>query len=362
MTCLNDVQIQAVVDEESTDEIRRHVAECERCRARVAERRRDMSRLTALSADLWTPPALAARVQQAVAAAPPVRGATALRSQLPSGRRFGWVSAVATAAGIGIVVLLVLPKFGAPTRLSAAQVIGRSLTQLTAGAGVERVEYDLVFASAPSRQLGLRWPDGVHRIHQLFDRANPGRYRLEQYDPDGTLGAAVTQDPGTHSRSELVAVDGRRFILRVTALKDPLLSIPELLQAQIEAALTMMQATADQSLTVVDGPNGRQYVIDIAAGHPLGDKVMLDLTSARAVISDGDFTIHEFHAAGVLLKQPFDISFKLIRQEKGVTVAPGDFEIDARPGDIVIEGAASGDVFHDDIDIVLRELAREKTR
>ena len=261
-----------------------------------------------------------------------------------------------------MLVFIVLPRFGAPTRLSAAQVIGRSLDRLTTGTGVEILEYEVVFSSASSPQHGFRWPEGLFRIYQLFDRASPGRYHIEQYNPDGTLHSATSQNPVTHVRSDLVEVDGRRYIIRVTGLKDPLLSVPEIVQAQIEAVLTMMQATADESLTIVDRPEGRQYIVNMPGRPSLGDKAMLDLSSARAVIDEGDFTIREFHAAGSMLKQPFDISFRLIQQVKAAAVAPGDFDITARPGDVVLEGQASIDPFHDVMDIVLRELGREKAR
>ena len=350
MTCLNDAGIQAVVDHEATLEQFAHAAGCERCRARVDARRRDIAQLHALTNDAAVPASLEARVRQAIASPSQVRGATALRSRRPSHRPL-WASAVAVAAAIVIVVFIVLPRLGSPTKLSAAQVIGRSLDQMTTGKGVEILEYELTAGT-----------EGPFRFYQLFDHAHPGRYRIDQYDPDGTLHAAISQDPDSRSRSELVSVDGRRYIVRIASLKDPLYSIPEILQAQVEAVLTMMQATGDQSLSIVDTPQGRQYVVEMPPGPSLGSKAMLDLSSARAVIDASDFKIREFRASGVMLKQPFDISVTLIQQVTAASVAPQDFEIAAGPGDVVLDGDASDDPFHDSINIVLRELGRMKAR
>ena len=350
MGCLNDVEIQAVADNEATDKYHDHIAGCERCWARVVDRRREMARLMAITNEGGAPPSLETRVRQALASAPPVRGATALRGPRPSRRSIGWISAVATAAAIAIVVFGVLPKFGAPTELSAAQVIGRSLDRLTAITGVETLEYELMLNATP------------FRIYQVFDRANPGRYRIDQFNPDGSLHAAVSQDPASRSRSELVSVDGRRYIVRIRSLKEPLLSVPEMVQAQIEAVLTMLQATGDGRVTIVDAPQGKQYVVEMPAVSTVSSKAMLDLSSARAVIDAADFKIREFRASGTMLKQRFDVSFTLIQQVTAAAVAPQDFEIAAASGDIVLDGDASADPFHDSIDIVLRELGRLKVR
>lgn len=39
-------------------------------------------------------------------------------------------------------------------------------------------------------------------------------------------------------------------------------------QAQVEAVITMMQATSDQKLTILDTPDGQQYVIQIPPVAP----------------------------------------------------------------------------------------------
>jgi hypothetical protein len=346
MACLNDADLQAVVDGESTLERLDHAAACDRCRARVEDRRRDMARIVAMANDAAAPSSLESRVREATASPAAVRGATALRDRTQSRRSRWWLSSAAAAAAVIVVVFVVLPRLGSPTSLSAAQVLGRSIDRMTMGTGVEILEYELV-------------SDSTYRIYQLFDRSNRGRYHIRQYNPDGTLHSAISQDPATHSRTTLIAIDGRNYIVRITSLKEPLVSIPEMLQAQVEAVLTMLQARSDQSLAVVDRPEGKQYVVE-TNGRSLGDKAMLDVFSARAVIDGGDFTIREFHAAGQVLKQPFDLSFRLIQQVKAAAVSPGSFDITPGPDDVVLEGPSSGDPLHEGIDIVLRELGRSR--
>ena len=69
-----------------------------------------------------------------------VRGATVLRARRPSPwRNVGLISALATAAVIALVVYGVLPRLGAPTTLSASEVLERSLQTISSGQGVERV-------------------------------------------------------------------------------------------------------------------------------------------------------------------------------------------------------------------------------
>lgn len=89
---------------------------------------------------------------------------------------------------------------------------------------------------------------------------------------------------------------------------------------------------------------------------------MLDLYEARAVIDGRDFRIREFEASGALLKQPYRVSFKLIRQElqQPGDVTPTEFEIHAGPGDVVLEGEATNDPLSDVLSTVLRELGRIK--
>ena len=76
----------------------------------------------------------------------------------------------------------------------------------------------------------------------------------------------------------------------------------------------MMQATSDQKLTTIDAPGGKQYVIQIPTVTPAGGASMVDLYQARVVIDGNDFGIRELEASGTMFKQPYNVSFKLIRR------------------------------------------------
>jgi hypothetical protein len=369
MRCLTDVELQGVVDGETTEDHRAHAIACARCGPRLEARRADMARLTGLSGGGSVPASLEERVRRAVAAAPvlaaiqgtaqgTVQGATVLRPSASRSFRPLWASALGALAVAAIVIVAVLPRVDAPATLSASQIIDKSLARMTTGRGVEILEYELVLASTSRQAQGLS--QGPFHVVQLFDRDNPGHYKFAEYDAAGVMQSAASQDPARRRRSELIRVDGRNFIVHVQ-MPEPLPSLPEMVQAQAESVLRMMQLGADQHLTVVDGPGGRQYVIEMPPMPPVSAAVPLTLDHARVVIDGADFRVREFNARGVLLKQPFDLSFTLISQIKAASIAPGDWEITAGDDDMVIEGEGSGRL--DDVtSVVLRELAKARGR
>ena len=304
MACLTDVEIQAVVDDDATPESRTHATTCVQCRERVHERRRHVAMLSSIVEDEGTPsPALEARLRRAMTAGGDVRGSTVLRSSAPPRwRRVGWLSALATAGAVALVIFLVLPRFGAPTSLSANEILGRSLQTMTSGRGVELLEYEVSMDGMSSGPVVIR---------QLIDRENPNRYKIASYAPDGVMRSAISQDPLTQRRAQLIHVDGTNYIVRAGVIRNPVLSFPQMAQALVETSIGIMQAKSDQQLTVEEGPNGRRYVIEIPPVTPKNPATTLDIFGARAVISGVDFRIQEFEASGALLKQPYSVSFKL---------------------------------------------------
>jgi hypothetical protein len=356
--CLTDIQIQQLADGENATVLGPHVAHCTDCAARLDERRRLMATLTStIPADVPSS-ALPSRVRDAVHAARSARGATVLRPAWGP-RKPLWASAIATAAAAAIIMFVVLPRVDAPATLSAAQILDRSLEQMTGGTGVEVLEYELVLASDYRRPIGLS--EGPYRIVQLFDRSNPARYKLAQFDRNEVLVAATAQDPARGRRTEMHRIDGRNFIVRVTSLPGPMVSLPQLLQTQAASILRLMQINADEHLSVLEDSSGVHYVIELpglpaaAAGTPLV------LSRARVDIDGGDFRVREFSGRGALLGLPFEVSFKLIAQVKAASVLPGEWEIDQGPEDVVIEGDGSGEA-DDSLTVVLRELARMQGR
>ena len=354
MRCLTDIEVQAVVDDEASEEHRAHADTCEECRARVRERRGQMETIASLiDADGMPSSTFHSRVRTAIAAnadpASDVRGSTVLRASRPSAwRRLGLVSALATAAIIALFVYGVMPRLGAPMTLSASEILSRSLQTITSGSGVEMLEYEVSLDGMVNSPVVIR---------QMIDRDNPNRYRVASYHADGTIASAISQDPVTQRRTQLFHVDGTNYIVRVNGIHNPVLSLPQMAQALVETSIGIMQAKSDQQLTVEDGPNGRRYIIDIPPVTPKNPAATLDIFGARAVISGTDFRIQEFEATGSLLKQPFAVSLKL-RMQRYLGGATPSFDIVPEPGDVVLQGAAGDDPLSELMTTVLRELGR----
>ena len=93
---------------------------------------------------------------------------------------------------------------------------------------------------------------------------------------------------------------------------------------------------------------------------PSGAAAAVDIYEARAVIDGNDFRIRQFHARGSLLKQPYAISFQLIRREMTDEAAPDDFSIQTGPADLVLEGDPLDEPGTDVLRAALREIARLK--
>jgi hypothetical protein len=354
MRCLTDVEVQAVVDGEASEERRAHADACESCRTRVDDRRNQMETIASLiDADGMPSSAFTARLQHAVSRGDDVRGSTVLRAQRPARwRSVGLVSAVATAAVIALLIYGVLPRLGAPTTLSASQVLSRSLQTMSSGAGVERLEYEVNMDGLTAGPVVIR---------QVIDRDNPQRFKVASYGPDGVIATAISQDPATQQRSQLFHVDGTNYIIRVGAIQRPVLSFPQMAQALVETSIGMMQAKSDQQLTIEDGPDGRRYIVEVPPVTSQTRTATLDLFSARAVISGSDFRIQEFEATGTMLRQPFSVSVKLRTQEYVGGAATADsFAITPGPDDVVLEGQAAEDPLTELMTTVLRELGRAR--
>ena len=224
MRCLTDVEVQTVVDDEATDASRAHAASCGNCRDRIDERRRHMAAVGHAHRHRPSVAHLEARLRHAMTSGRDVRGSTVLRPSAarPSWGRAGWISALATAAGVALIVFMLLPRLGAPTTLSANEILGRSLQTLTSGSGVELLEYEVTMDGMTAGPVVIR---------QLIDHSNPQRYKIESYAPDGEISTAISQDPQRQRRSQLIRVDGTNYIVRVGAIHNPVLSLPQMAQA-----------------------------------------------------------------------------------------------------------------------------------
>ena len=363
MRCLTDVDVQAVVDGEASDEHRAHANTCEECRTRVDERRSHMETIASLiDADGMPSATLETRLRYAMSendgrskrtGPTGARGSTVLRAKKQSPwRSLGWTSALATAAVLALLIYGVLPRLGTPTTLSAQEILGRSLQTISSGQGVEMLEYEVAMDGMTGGPVVIR---------QVIDRDNPHRYKVASYRPDGTIATAVSQDPMKQQRSQLFHVDGTNYIVRVGAIHTPVLSIPQMAQALVETSIGVMQAKSDQQLTIDDGPGGRRYIVEIPPVTPQNPTATLDLFSARAVISGTDFRIQEFNATGTMLRQPFSVSVKLRTHEYiGGAATDDSFAITPGPDDVVLEGQAAEDPITELMTTVLRELGRAR--
>lgn len=377
--CLTDAELQIAADHgaEADARLRAHVADCPECRARIQETRRTLDTLGALTAQLPGPSIdLEQRVQQTLHAgdtgrAPRERGATTMRPPQPrvAWHRRAWTSGLVAAALIVLAVFVIWPGISRESRLSAAEILGRSLQSFSATSGVETFEYNVQVEGVASRALVPETNGGVLRITQVIDHDHPGRYRLMSVDADNTLRSALVQDPARGERTGRFRVDDRTYFFRFTAPPDrarTFVSLPELQRAHLRALVSVMQTTADQKLTTVSDATGTYYAIQVpptssASDENGRDQVMWDLSEAHALIDTGDFHLKELSARGTFLGQAFALAFTLVRHE---TVPSAQFGAEAftlapAPDDIMLEGEATNDPPGDVVLAALRALGNK---
>ena len=363
MKCLNDAQIQAIVDNEADDRLQHHAETCADCGERVRARRA----LTAgMLRHLDVPAAIGAaasrRVTRALADGS-ARGATRLREDARAAWRGALWSGGAVAAATLLAIFVVFPMLKGPTTVSAAEILARSASKLAqrVTTGVEFLDYQLTLDGVP-RELMPDQIDGSYRVRQVIDHDTPGRFLVTTYAPDGQLVHSVAQNPATHRRIVHVLTDGRAFRFEFAVSEAAAMSLPEMERLHMEASVAMMQASGNQDLKVVDSDAGRQYVIDVPKVSASTANAIWDLSEARVVVDATDYHIVEFAVAGVFLKQPYSLSYKLIARTiaEQATVAAGEFEIPADPQAITLQGEGSAIPVRDALLLALRELARLK--
>ena len=200
--CLNDIQIQAVVDGEAGAAERAHVATCGACASRVARRQQQIAEIEqTLNAPIAMPAPLAERVQSTFASG--ASGATRLRAPNGGGRRRWVYSGFAVAAVTLIAVLFIVPAVRKhDATVSASEILAKSANQLAAapGANVDSLVYELVLDGVP-REMMLDHENGsgAYRVQEVVDHSVAGRYRLATYDPSGA--GAVVGCPGSRDRT-----------------------------------------------------------------------------------------------------------------------------------------------------------------
>lgn len=370
MKCLNDAQIQAVVDREAQADAVAHAAACGRCGERV---RRFETRAAAVEQAIAepavVPAALAARVREAIddgagsGAQAAARGATRLRhvpARAPLWLRAGWSTAAVAALAI-LTFVFVIPSIRGPQAVSASGILAESATRLSQvpASGIELREYELTLDGIP-RELSPDHPDGVYRIRQAIDHGTPGRFRFSSYTSDGQVLTSIAQDPVTRNRVSLMRVDDRYYRFEFIVPPNDVPSLPEIERLHMEASIKMMQATGQPMLKEIESGGRRHYLIEVPQVNATNDKAVWDLTHARVLVDAADFRVTEFQASGRFLNQPYSVSYKLISHVVAATVIPDVFEVPPQPGEVVISGEGTANPAGDALFAALRELAKAR--
>ncbi|MEO6237930.1 MAG: hypothetical protein ABIQ52_13095 [Vicinamibacterales bacterium] len=375
---MNDTHIQALADGEGTLDASSHAASCAPCGERLRERQRLMG---AIRQTLDVPVPLSQALSQSVgemfqpmAASAGKRrttGATRMRSGLvaPSSRLrraspARWVySGAAVAAASVIAVLFVAPIIKGPdATVSASEILAESASRLSAvvASGVETFEYELVLDGVP-REMMPDQVDGTYKVSQTIDHDVPGRFRFASYASDGRMMTSIAQDPLRHRRVMVFTVEGQPFRFDVALPVGPAsMSLPEMERLHMQASIAMMQASGNQLLETIDGPNGRMYRIEVPRVIDPSTNPVWDLTEARVLIDARDFRVAELSVRGSFLKQPYSLSYKLTGHRITARVAPEAFDVPAQTGEIVIHGQGSNIPMHDVFVLALGELAKRK--
>jgi hypothetical protein len=387
---LNDSHIQALADGEGTDEMRRHAADCAACAARLHARETLMADIAqSVIPPVEIPPALAAQAGAAFRQTA-VAGATRLLNHRQGGFRLQaedyrqaedhqrlqaedpslhakdrrWIySALAVAAATLIAVLFVTPAVRKrDATLSAAEILAKSASQLSARVtgGIELLEYELVLSGVPKEMMPDS-ADGVYRIRQAIDHDVRGRFHFTSFAPDGSMLTSIAQDPAANRRVMAFTVDGQPYRFNVSLpAKDAGMSLPEMERLHMEASITMMQASGNQLVETIDGPQGKLYRIEVPRVTGPGTSPVWDLTDARVLIDARDYRVTEFAVSGSFLKQAYSLSYKLIRHSVVGSVPADTFLVPDQPGQIVIQGEGSQLPAHDVLVLSLRELTKLK--
>jgi hypothetical protein len=234
------------------------------------------------------------------------------------------------------------------TTLSAAEILGRSRTALAAPvSGVEVLTYDLDFDGVLSDLIPAEQA-GRFTVQEVIDHDHEGRYRIVKLAANGQMVGGAADDPLRRTRVRYVRANGRGYLLRFDGADITALSLPALKRTVLQTFIGLMQASSGQTLREVQRSGETCYEIDIPQGV-VAPGSLLALARARALITAADSRLVEFSVAGAVADRPFSVDFAL----RSRTLRPaagggdGDFDIAAQPGDVVLEGDASGNPMWD---------------
>jgi hypothetical protein len=364
MTCLNDLQIQALADGEADAAAAAHAASCGACGERLRARVALMAGIQrSLDVPIGLPAGLARRVDESLRGG----GATRLREAPAFGRRVDmprWIySGLAVAGATLLAVLFIVPAVKkADATVSASEILAKSATQLSAAvsSGIEILEYELVVDGMPKEAMPDQ-VDGTYRVWQAIDHNVPGRFRFASFTADGRMLTSIAEDPVRQRRVMAFTSEGQPYRFEVSLpANSSNMSLPEMQRLHMQASITMMQANGNQLLETIDGPNGKLYRVEVPHASAPGTSSVWDLSEARVLIDARDYHIVEFAVRGTLLKQAYSMSYKLLTHSITASVPATTFDVPTQAGEIVIKGAGSTVPTHDIVVLALRELTRLK--
>jgi predicted lipase len=155
-------------------------------------------------------------------------------------------------------------------------------------------------------------------------------------------------------------LENRQYRFDFTLPANAPMSLPEIERLHMQASVAMMQASDDQHVQMVDSADGKAYRIDVPRVDAAVTNAVWDLNEAHALIDADDYRILELSVKGAFLKQPYSISFRLIRRSvtSGEDVPATDFEIPETADAIRFRGEGSAIPARDAFLAALREVAR----
>jgi hypothetical protein len=377
MTCLNDIQIQALADGEADPAAAAHAAGCADCARRLRDRVALMGSIErSLDVPVPVPSPLVHRVDEAFRLKAEATGsgesfrsgATRLRDsrgfhlQVEASRR--WIySSLGVAAATLVAVIFLLPAIReSDTKVSAAEILAKSASQLsaTAASGFELLEYELILDGVPKEILPDQ-VDGTYRVMQAIDRNVPGRFRFASFAADGRMLTSIAEDPARRRRVMAFTAEGQPYRFEVTIPGKPnQMSLPDMERLHMQASMALMQASGNQMLETLHGPNGTLYQIEVPRVSAPETNPVWDLQEARVVVDAQDYRIREFAVRGTFLKQPYSLSYKLISRLVAGSLNQELFDVPHQDGEIVIKGEGSTVPSHDVVVLALRDLTKAK--
>lgn len=349
--CLTDDELQALADREGSAGSAAHAEECKQCKERLAARVGLIARtVNAVGVDDMPPSvrtAIRARLGDSA-----TQGATTLRPVV-RGRRFLWVAPVAAAVVILLVVRLI-PNVDRRTTVSAAEILNRSRTALSAPtSGIEVLTYDLELSGVLA-DLVPEEQSGRFTVREVVDHDHEGRYRVVKLTSSGQIVGGAADDPLHGTRTRYMRADGRGYLLKFSGAEPAAFSIPALKRTMLQTFIGFMQASSTQTVREVQRGTEACYQVEIP-GSAMASGNLVALDAARAVVTVTDSRLVEFSASGRIADRPFMVEFALRSQELRAAGSSDDseFDIAPQPGDVVLQGNASNNPIWD---VVTRAL------